>query len=373
MTRLITLLLALVAVAMSADFQAAAESGLGPNHKSSIVERMKDLKVAGVSVAVIHDYKIDWAAGYGIAGASQKPVRTDTLFLAGSISKPVAVTGALKMIEQGKLSLDEDVNAKLKSWKVPENEFTREQKVTLRRTMSHSAGLTVHGFPGYAPGAPLPTVPQILDGKPPANTAAVRVDIVPGTINRYSGGGTTIMQLLMTDVSGKDFPALMKELVLGPAGMRHSTYDQNLSPVMRAKAAEAFQSNGTPSPGKYHVYPEMAAAGLWTTASDLALFAIEIAKSREGRSNRILSKEMVQTMLTEQKKPNGLGFALQGTAEHRRFSHGGVDYGFQALLVCSFKGDGVVIMTNSDNGMKMAEEIEHSVAEAYHWPAADDK
>src|ERR1700757_4510299 len=195
--------------------------------KLSLAELMKVFNVPGLSIAVIENYKIVDVKGYGvIAPGSTTPVTTKTLFQAGSISKPVAATGALYLVEHGKLSLDEDVNQKLKTWKVPENEFTKDQKVTLRRLMSHTAGLTVHGFPGYDVDQPLPTLVQILNGEKPANTAAIRVDTVPGTKVRYSGGGITIEQQLMMDVSGKPFPALMRELVLDKIGMTDSSYEQ---------------------------------------------------------------------------------------------------------------------------------------------------
>jgi CubicO group peptidase (beta-lactamase class C family) len=182
--------------------------------------------------------------------ATRKPVDIETLFQAASISKALTAVGAMSLIEQGRLSLDTDVNLHLKSWKVPENQFTRTEKVTLRRIMSHTAGLTVHGFAGYAEGAKLPTIPQVLDGLKPANNAAVRVDVVPGTIARYSGGGTTVMQLVMTDVTGRDFPNLMQELVLSKAGMSRSTYAQPLPQALRSNAASGYQDNGKPVEGK---------------------------------------------------------------------------------------------------------------------------
>ena len=283
-----------------------------PHYK--IADRMKALHVHGASVAVINNYEIEWAKGYGYADVeSKRPVDRATLFQAGSISKPVAAVAAMKLVEEGKLRLDDNINSFLKSWKVPDNAFTTEKKVTLRRIMSHSAGLTVHGFPGYAAGEPLPTIPQVLDGVKPANTPAVRVNGEPGTIWRYSGGGYTIMQLAMTDVTEKTFPALMTELVLSEAGMNESTYQNPLPSKLSGTAASGYLRDGTAVAGRYHTYPEMAAAGLWTTPSDLARFGIEMQKSREGRSNKILKKTTVEEMLHEQKKPYGLGFALSPT------------------------------------------------------------
>jgi CubicO group peptidase (beta-lactamase class C family) len=338
--------------------------------KWTIAERMAHYNVVGVSIAVIDNYAIHWAKGYGtLAKDNHRPVTTETLFQAGSISKPVAATAALHLVEAGKLSLDEDVNRNLKSWHVPENEFTRDQKVTLRRILSHSAGLTVHGFPGYAVDQPVPTLIEILDGKKPANTPPIRVDLVPGSTERYSGGGYTIMQLLLTDATGEPFPQLLKSAVLDKIGMQHSTYQQPLPPDWAKNAASGYRSNGDPVQGKWHVYPEMAAAGLWTTASDLAQFAIEIQKSREGRSNRVLSREMTNQMLTRQIDGAGLGLMLGGTDQAPRFSHGGADEGFQAFLIGTLdSGKGAVVMANSDNGINLAQEILLSIAAEYGWP-----
>jgi CubicO group peptidase (beta-lactamase class C family) len=341
-----------------------------PIPKWTIAERMAHYNVVGVSVAVIDNYAIHWAKGYGsLAKDGTRPITTETLFQAGSISKPVAATAALHLVEAGRLSLDEDVNRKLKSWHVPENEFTRDQKVTLRRILSHSAGLTVHGFPGYAVGDPIPTLIEILDGKPPANTPAIRVDLVPGSTERYSGGGYTIMQLLLTDVTGERFPELLENTVLAKIGMQHSTYRQPLPPDWASNAASGYRQNGDPVAGQWHIYPEMAAAGLWTTASDLARFAIEIQKSREGRSNRVLSREMTTQMLTRQIDGAGLGLMLGGTDQAPRFSHGGADEGFQALMMATLdSGKGAVVMANSDNGVQLAQEIVLSIAAEYGWP-----
>jgi len=334
----------------------------------SLAELMKTLNVPGLSVAVIEHYKIAWAKGYGvIEPGSSTPVTPRTLFLAGSISKPVAATGAMALVQQRKLSLDEDVNQKLTSWKVPENEFTKSEKVTLRRLMSHTAGLTVHGFPGYDVDAPMPTLVQIFNGEKPANTAPIRVDIVPGTQERYSGGGITIEQQLMTDVTGKPFPALMRELVLDKIGMNDSSYEQPLPPSRAAMTAGGAYLDGKAVHGRWHIYPEMAAAGLWTTPSDLAKFAIEIALSEQGKSNRVLSQVTVREMLTPVKDQAGLGFFLD-KENPGEFGHGGSDEGFQALLMMNGDtGNGVAIMADSDNGNFLEDLILRRVAKEYAW------
>jgi len=277
----------------------------------SLQDLMEKFKVTGLSIAVIDNFQVIWAKGYGVTGVDSKaPVTPKTLFQAGSISKPVAATAALYMVEQGKLALDENVNDKLKTWKVPDNEFTQAEKVTLRRLMSHTGGLTVHGFPGYEVDAPLPTLVQVLNGEKPTNTAPVRVDFVPGTKLRYSGGGVTIEQLLMMDVSGKPFPALLRETVLDKIGMADSSYEQPLPSTRASVTAGGTYRDGREVHRKWHIYPEMAAAGLWTTPTDLAHFAVEIALSKNGKSNRILSQKMTNEMLTPVLEEAGLGFFL---------------------------------------------------------------
>ncbi|HEY1472201.1 MAG TPA: serine hydrolase [Candidatus Acidoferrum sp.] len=329
---------------------------------------MEKFKVPALSIAVIDNFQIVWAKAYGVlAPDSKSPVTTKTLFQAGSISKPVAATAALHMVEQGKLALDENVNNKLKSWKVPDNEFTQTEKVTLRRLMSHTAGLTVHGFPGYDVDAPLPSIVQILNGEKPANTEPIRVDIVPGTKFRYSGGGVTIEQLLMTDVSGKPFPVLLRETVLDKIGMADSSYEQPLPPSRAAATAGGAYWDGKPVHGKWHIYPEMAAAGLWTTPTDLAHFAIEIALSKNGKSHRVLSQKMTNTMLTPVLEEAGLGFFMDAQ-NPGQFGHNGADEGFQALLTMNANtGKGLVIMADSDNGISVADFVLRRVATEYSW------
>jgi len=336
----------------------------------TIQERMKFYKVPGVSVAVIHDFKILWAKGYGVKDTeTNEPVTTDTLFQAGSISKPVAAMAALKKVEQGKISLDADINDKLTTWKLPENEYTARKKVTLANLLSHTGGLTVHGFPGYAPDEKIPTLPQILDGSPPANTPAVRVDFEPGTRFRYSGGGVTIAQLAIMDIEKKPYPQIAQETVLGPLNMSNSTYQQPLPDDIRKKAATGYRPDGKAVIGKIHIYPEMAAAGLWTTPTDLAKFGIETQLSLVGKSNKVLSKEMTAKMVTPfiPSDPVGLGFFSEKHGMATYFGHGGADEGFRAqLLVHKDKGYGAVVMVNSDNG-QIINEIIRAIAQEYQW------
>ena len=358
------------------------ENGIAPLPLSSDeppmqinVEKLMQLyNVPGLSIAVIDNFKIAWAKGYGVTAAgSSTPVTVHTLFQAGSISKPVAASGTMSLVEHGQLSLDENVNQKLKSWQVPDNEFTKDQKVTLRRLLSHSAGLTVHGFPGYAVGTPIPTLVQIFNGEPPANTAPIRVEFVPGTKFQYSGGGITIEQQLVMDVTGKPFPQFMRETVLDKIGMSDSSYEQPLPPARAAATATGTSADGTPIPGKWHIYPEMAAAGLWTTPTDLAKFGVETALSKQGKANHVLDQATTREMLKPQIEQVGLGFFLDQYKNPEEFGHEGDDAGFQALLIMfADSGKGVAVMANSENGVTVANQIIQSVAKEYAWNYTPD-
>jgi CubicO group peptidase (beta-lactamase class C family) len=341
-----------------------------PVHGMKLIGRMRHYKVPGVSIAFFARGKILWTRAYGYADVSRmNAVTPETLFQAASISKSISALAVLRLVQEEKLKLDEDVNVKLRDWRVPDNQFTTEQKVTLRRILSHSAGLTVDGFPGYLAGEPLPEITQILDGQKPANTKPVIVDTVPGTIWRYSGGGYTVMQLLLTEVTGKSFPNILDQQVLHPLGMSHSTFVQPLPKSLRRGAATAYESDGKPLTGDFHTHPEMAAAGLWTTPSDLARAAIEVQKDYAGTSSKLLSKDMAHQMLTHQKDNWGLGVALSAADHPLRFAHAGSNEGFRCDLEAYIEsGQGIVIMTNSNSGDPIIAEIERAVAQEYAWP-----
>jgi CubicO group peptidase (beta-lactamase class C family) len=332
-----------------------------------LADRMTTLRVPGVSIAVIRDGAIEWARGFGVARVGGPPVTPETLFQAASISKPVSALGVLRLVESGKLNLDTDVNQYLKTWKVPENDFTSRAKVTLRRLLSHTAGMTVHGFPGYATTDSVPTVVQVLNGTAPANTPRIFVDTTPGTAWRYSGGGYVVAQLLLEDVTGTPFARLMRESVLTPIGMTRSTFDQPLPSARLTEVATPYRSQGQPVPGGPHVYPEMAPAGLWTTPSDLARYAIEVQRSLAGKST-ILSAAMAREMLTPGMNRQGLGPQTGGSRERPYFTHGGSNDGYQCILVAYNNGDGAVVMTNSDSGGQLASDIIRTIAYEYKWP-----
>jgi CubicO group peptidase (beta-lactamase class C family) len=344
---------------------------LGQTDKlDSIVEaKMLEARLTGLSLAVIHEGKLIKAKGYGFADkASGKAVTPDTLFQAASISKAVTALGALRLTELGVLSLDADVNTVLKTWKVPENTFTREKKVTLRSILSHSAGLTVHGFAGYEVGTSVPDLKQVLDGTEPANSAAVRVESEPGSTWSYSGGGYTVLQQMIIDKTQKPFPAFMAETVLVPLGMKSSTYEQPLPPSEAALSATGYLDGPTPVNGRWHIYPEMAAAGLWTTASDLARFVMGIRQSFAGEAKSVISQATARQMLTVQMDNDGLGVFLKGSGKTLRFSHNGRNEGFDSLVIgYAEKAQGVAILINANDNSGMMGELARQIVNRYHW------
>ena len=333
-------------------------------------EQMRENRVPGLSLAIVDKWRIASVRCYGVVEPkTNRPVVPSTLFQAGSISKSVAAVGTLRLVEQGVLKLDEDVNVKLSGWKVPENSFTQRQKVTLRRILSHTAGLTVHGFPGYPVNAPLPTLIQILNGENPANTAPIVVDTVPGDNWRYSGGGYTVMQELVQEVTGEPYAGFLKRMVLDPAGMTDSSYEQPQPLSRTQRAATGTYPNGSAVRGRWHVYPEMAAAGLWTTPTDLATFILSIENSYSGLPGGVLSQATARLMLTVQKSGDGLGAFLEGSGQSLRFSHNGRDEGFDAFYIgCALKGQGAAIMINANENSGVVDRIAKFIAAKYQWP-----
>lgn len=346
----------------------------------SLRDRLTHYHTPGVSIAVINDFEIEWAQGWGVCDArSKNKVTTKTLFQAGSISKPIFALGVMRLAQEGQLSLDEDIHHYLSAWRVPANAGW-QPRITLRQLLSHTAGLTVHGFPGYQASEMLPTVTQILNGEFPANTAKVEVNILPGTQFRYSGGGTTVAQQVLVDTLKKPFPQIMRELVLGPLGLTNSTYEQPLPKGWAKEAATAHPWKGIPLKGKFHTYPEMAAAGLWTTATDLAKVGVELLKVfHERKEPALLTKETIDAMLLPQLGHQkvgegdfvGLGFFCKDKDDGFQFGHGGWDEGFVAQMqFYKNTGMGAVVMINSNEGYPLLDEIMHAIAREYEWPNA---
>lgn len=339
--------------------------------RMNMEERMNIYNIKGVSIAVINDFQLEWAKGYGVKEAGlSRPVTPNTLFQSGSIGKSVVAAAALHFVESGDLNLDEDVNVKLKSWQVPTNSFTQRNIVTIRELLSHSAGATLPGVIGYSQGEPIPNLIQILNGEPPANTPPVHIDRVPGTAFRYSGGGYLILQQLLIDLfnAQKSFPSIISEVVFNPLDMKNSTFDYwpNES---KHEVATGHRSVGTPVNGRWFNYPEMGMGVFWTTASDMAQFVVEMMLAYNGNSEKILSQATVRVMLSPQIEDQGLGVKLGDDGKDRfYFYHRGAIEGYQTFIVGYPKrGQGAVIMINSDNGYPLIEEILRSLSLTYRW------
>lgn len=355
------------------DEISAIENGLLPQFiekgnsslKMNIYDRMEHYNVPGVSIAVVKDGKLLWAKGYGIANTETgDSVTTETIFQAGSISKPLAALGALKLVQEGKMELDEDINTYLTGWKVPENKFTESEKVTLEKLLTHTAGMTVHGFPGYSQTDTFPTITSVLKGK--GNTPAVFVDTIPGSIWRYSGGGYTVMEKAVEDVSGLPLEVYLVENILAPIGMTLSTYGQPLPETHQSNFSAAYDGDGKLYEGLYHNYPEQAAAGLWTTPSDLAKYFLEIQAIRAGKTDGVLSKEIVDQMLTKHQEDWGLGPALLEIDGQLLFGHGGKNAGFtNDMMGFADHGDAIIVMTSADKGGNLMGEIFRGISAFY--------
>ncbi|WP_223033722.1 serine hydrolase domain-containing protein [Hanstruepera marina] len=338
---------------------------------TTIETRMRDLKVPGVSIAVFDNNQILWAKGYGKKNKeTTENVDENTIFQAASISKPIASVTAFKLIEKGKLSLHEDVNLKLKRWHVPNNTFTADEKVTPSRIMSHTSGLGTSGFQGYNKKDTVPTLNEILQGSTITNSEPVRVVQKPGESELYSGGGMEVLQMLIEDVSGQEFSKLADDLILNPIGMSHSSFVYPLPEKLHKLTANGYDENGNLIDGGYRIYPEKAAAGLWSNPTDLALFMIALGKSYRGDDNTLLSEESAKTMMTRVPNAGGIGIGLDGEGKAFRFRHTGGNAGFVCYAV-SFAntGRGAVIMTNSDNGFPLIHEIIRAISKGYNWPA----
>jgi CubicO group peptidase (beta-lactamase class C family) len=333
----------------------------------NLQERMKATGTMGLSIAIVKDYKIQWAKGYGWADVAEKRlVTTETRFQAASISKSLNSMGQLKLVQQGKVDGEADINTYLKSWRFPYDSLTGVKKINLYQLLSHTAGLDIHGFPGYKRSETLPTVVQVLNGEKPANTKRVKSLFAAGTKYKYSGGGTTVSQLLLQDITGEDYAAWMQREVLAPMGMTNSTFGQ--PPTDTANLATGYYGSGQPVLGKYHVYPEQAAAGLWTTPTDLAKYIIECQLALEGKSQKVLNKAMMQKRMTPYiDSAAALGVFIAKRAGTPWFNHNGGNEAFLSTSYGSLQGgNGVVIMVNGDN-FSVIGELLNSVARVYGW------
>jgi CubicO group peptidase (beta-lactamase class C family) len=376
--RVLTAIVAVQAAVSHAAPLAAAQSSDDARRaavETAVVAGMEKFQVPGASIAIIDNYAVIWSAGYGdaLAGGDRK-VTPETLFQAASISKPITALATLKLVEKKELDLDGVVNERLKGWQIPAGSVTTTTPIRLRDLLSHHSGLSVHGFRGYAKTEPRPTLLQVLNGENPANSPPVRPFLRPGYKFSYSGGGYCVLQQLLIETSGQTFPDFMQQTVLGPLKMSRSTFEQPLPESRASEATAGHRIKRKVIEGECHVYPELAAAGLWTTPGDLALAAIDIAKSYAGHEGTLLSQSTTRQMLTRENASFGLGLVVQGDGERLVFQHGGGNEGFRCQLIAfPATGQGLAIMTNSDTGGGMLGHVIKAASEEYDWPKVEEQ
>lgn len=338
--------------------------------KYSIIDRMKFYKIPSVSLAVINNGKIEWAKTYGYADIEMKRLANKkTLYQVASITKSVNGLGILKLVQEGKLSLTSDIRNYLKSWTFPDNELSKNKTITLKNLLSHTAGLSVHGFIGYAVNDSIPTISQILNGERPANNEPIKPVYQINEHFEYSGGGYTVIRKILDDNISSNYDSLMTALVLKPLKMTNSTFSQPLS-SRYVNYAYGTDKEMQTLKGKYYTYPEQAAGGLWSTATDIAKFILSIQKDLKGSTNSLLNKGLTKEMLTPVLNNYALGFGIVEKGGEKYFWHEGESYGYNAMYYGSFTtGKGVVILTNAypNNGQPFIQELLNSVAITYGW------
>ncbi len=343
---------------------------VGPEHRDSIEAWMDFHAVPGVSVAVIRDFQVAYLEQYGVmSNVGGRQIDELTRFQAASLSKGVSAATVMSLVEAGTLQLDQDIDTYLASWQLPWTVARGGEPVTLRRLLSHTAGTTVSGFRGYRRSEPVPTLNELLDGRPPANSAPVVVDVHPGAMFRYSGGGYEVMERVVRDVTGETFPTVAHDRILGPLGMTRSTFEQPVPDSLAPFLPTGHYAPGTLVPGGHHIYPEIAAAGLWATPEDVALFLIELQRTLRGDGSGVLGRASVETMLTEVMRDYGLGFDLWSRLGQPYFGHQGANDGFRGGMVAHrTSGDGAAILTNSDRGSDLFWDVVSALGRREGWP-----
>ena len=336
----------------------------------SISERMEYYKVPAVSVAVMKQGKVEWSKAYGVKSfTSQESVDCNTLFQAGSLSKPVTMLAAMRMHEAGEIDLDKDINQYLKVYELPEGKQTVDNPVTFRNILKHTSGITSGGYRGYANDEGFPSDIEVLTKSGVTNSKLVEVLQVPGKELAYSGGGYTVAELAMQDVTQQSFKELMDIWILNPLKMSNADFAQPLPPTKHERVARGHSLDGKMVKGGWHDYPEQAAAGLWATATDMALFMIEIHKGYHGKS-AIFKKSMIMKMLSQPRDKHVYGFHIRGEGENLLISHYGGTAGYTAgMHIYLESGDGLSYLTSSgNNGGALSQELEFAVSDIYGWP-----
>lgn len=338
--------------------------------ENEIQKIVQDTKAVGVSIALIDNYELVWAKGFGVIEiGTNDSVTTQTVFQAASISKPVTALAIMKKVQEGRISLNENVEARLTSWHIPKNPYTSSSAVTVKHLLSHTGGVanSFYYVPGYTEADRLPTVVECLNGTKPAQNNPVKITATPGAQFSYSNCGYWILEALLEDLEKKEFETLIADEILMPIGMTNSTFNSTPPGSHFKSIAGGHLDKNKLIEGKYYRVRPQSSGGLWSTPTDLARFLILIQKSRKGDANDIISKEYAMLMTTPVMGSYGLGFSseVRGTGV-KFFGHDGHNMGYICSMIGSLdNGFGVVIMTNSENGWKAVNKIKKLVGRKF--------
>ncbi|WP_449539668.1 serine hydrolase domain-containing protein [Ferdinandcohnia sp. Marseille-Q9671] len=337
----------------------------------NIQERMEHYKVQGVSIALIKNGQISGTENYGILEAnSNRKVNENSIFSACSISKFIAGLTALKLVEEGHLTLDENANDRLVTWKVPENNYTKIKKVTLRNLLSHQSGILDPEGSFYELRSDIgtPLLVELLEGKTPYCKDPIEVHYEPESEFHYSDAGYCIIQQLIEDVTRTPFYQVVNKFIFQPLGMKNSYFHNTLEEIEKKEFSCGHNRKGEVVNGKYPIYPYPTASGVWTTSLDLATLVLELMDAVKGESKIGISKSLAKEMITSQrgKSWTGLGVFLEGTGTELEVTALGWGVGFQCMVVAyPHIEKGTIIMTNTELGVHQMKGIIGEIYKSY--------
>lgn len=338
------------------------------DHFSSITDKMSDYQIPAVSLAIINNGEIEWSDIYKNPDfTGEQHLDSVSLFQAASLSKPVTFFAALRMHAAGEIDLDQNIQDYLKEFVLPEGKQTAENPVTFRNIFSHTSGINSGGYLGYEQGLLLPSDLDILKGGAGVNSPAIQVVMPPNETLAYSGGAYTLAELALQDLFEDEFENIMKKWILEPVGMKYSEFTQPLHDSISKQVAKAYSSSGKPIEGGWRNYPEQAAAGLWSNATDMARFLTEIYKAYHGKS-AVFSQSDIQTIISHERDGHVYGFLLNQVGDDVSITHYGGNAGYRTGMTISLKsGNGMVYLINSDNGGDLGNELLLSASQVYNW------
>jgi CubicO group peptidase (beta-lactamase class C family) len=339
--------------------------------EAEMLQKMSDYNIPGLSISIIEDGKISYSKGLGLLQyGNKKPVDDESIFSVGSISKVGTAVIVLKLVESGKIDLETSVNQYLKSWKLKDLSGKIDSKVTIKHLLSHTAGLNNYGFVDYQPDEKLPSTLQILQGSYPAKNNRVQITSTVGKDYKYSGGGTTILQLLVEEITKMPFDKAADSILFKPLKLNRSTYENPL-PKTFGNIAKAHNSKGKPRalPRGYESMPESAASGLWTTSKNIASLMLTIMNSYNSYENTFLKQDLAKKMMSQiSPSPHGLGPELKGQGKNKIFLHGGSNDSYKARFVGNLHNkNGYAVCVNGANGNDFIMDIEKLIYRHMNW------